>query len=296
MLHILNGDAVLEVFKESNLQGDYAVWRELFCQGPTTLRIDSEESMKLRLDFLEDFLGETAINYFNKWESQLQKIVTTDLQKVTVWFEYDLFCQINMMAAINLITSLNESAEIFLINVGNALDQKDWITLGHLDSGAWGKLYKDKRLLSPQDISWMKEAWQIYNSSDHRHFDRLVDSCPVVYKYFPAAIENHYRRFPSKVDKLTDIQRFIINKLQPNSCLPRVRILRDLMKHFHYYGYGDQQLMAMIKALFFIEVRGKDYCLLSEKINREFPLADLPDMTYGGMHNKSQYLEDFIEV
>ena len=39
ILHILNGSAVLNTFKDSGLVGDVAILQELFCHGPTQIFI-----------------------------------------------------------------------------------------------------------------------------------------------------------------------------------------------------------------------------------------------------------------
>ena len=295
-MHILNGDAVVETFINADLGGKYVVWRELYCQGPTILNIGSNESRALRAKFITEFLGTSTTLYINKWESQLDLLQNSELEEVTLWFEYDLFCQFNMMAAIHHIRTLNPDCNIFLINVGKALDQKEWIILNHLSSQDWKGLYQSKKHLNKIDIDWMSEAWLIYNTSDHQLFDQIIDFCPIVFKYFPQAIENHFRRFPSKKDHLTDIQRFVLSSIRNSPGISKNNLLGKLLHHFHYYGYGDQQYIAMIKALYFVQEHQDTYGLISGSTDQGMKLADLPDMVYGGMLNKSKYMEDFIEV
>jgi hypothetical protein len=297
LLHILNGDAVLETFSKSGVGKRYAIWRELYCQGPTMLDLYELKSLELRQSFFKSFFKIPEDKYFRNWKSQLDIIRLDSLEKVMLWFEYDLFCQFNMMAAIYFIDQLNKNAQIFIVNVGKSLDDKEWITLGHLDAEDWSNLYQKKKQLSKEDKDWMCHAWEIYCSAAHKDFDQIVDTCPSVFKYFPQAIENHYRRFHSSIDGLTDIQRYIIEKLQKEDGMPRSKLLKKLTRHFHYYGYGNLQYQAMLAALYFVELKNDKYFLTfstDQKIDKL--RVKLPNMQYGGMSNKAAYLEEFIEL
>jgi hypothetical protein len=202
-----------------------------------------------------------------------------------------------MMVAINLIEQINPHCKIYLITVGKSLDHPDWITLAQVRYEEWSQLYQQKRLLDENAIHFMKEAWLIYCSDDHRDFDTLLSGCPPVYKYFPQAIENHYRRFPSRRDRLTDIQRFVFQNLSPVEFTSSNNLIRLLLVHFHFYGYGDLQYQAILKSLnHFIEGTHEGY-----RLKRAFTgqIEDsayiyLPTMIYGGQSNQTWFFEDFI--
>ncbi len=299
MFHILNGDAVVETFKLTFPEQNYAVWREIHCQGPTVYEINSMDFINTRKKFLKDFLDISYNFYEEKTDSQLKKIRDHVHEEITIWFEYDLFCQVNMMAAINLIVQLNPDCKIFLITVGKSLDQPDWITLGHLKPAEWIALYQSRKIMDKKAIDFMKSAWKIYCSDDHREFDSLMTECPPVFKYFPQAIENHYRRFASKADGLTDIQRFIFERLDPLLFLEEETFVKELMVTFHYYGYGDLQYKAILRSLnHFVEVKDGRYRL--KKKHTGFIAAEetqyLPVMIYGGLSNKEYCMEDFTEI
>ena len=297
MFHILNGDAVITPFLESGIEGEFAIWRELHCQGPTSLIISSQEFSDQRKSFLKSYLDIDQRFFDEHTQSQLALIREHVENEVTLWFEYDLFCQINMMVAINLINQISPDCKIYLITVGKSLDHPDWITLAQVRHEEWPQLYHQKRLLEEDAVHFIKEAWKIYCSNDHRDFDILLADCPSSFKYFPQAIENHYRRFPSRVDRLTDIQRFIFQNLSAVEFTNANDLIRQLLSHFHFYGYGDLQYRAILKSLeHFIQLTPKGYRLknhFSGQIeDSDYP--NLPGMIYGGQSNKERFAEDFI--
>ena len=238
--------------------------------------------------------------YDDHTEGQLKKIKTSNDDQFTLWFEYDLFCQFNMMVAINLLLQIRPHSTIFLVLVGRSLEFNEWITLGQLTSKDWLSAYKNKKIIDDDAAGFMKRAWAIYCSDDHRIFEEIMPDCPSVFKYFPQAIENHYRRFPSRKDGLTDIQRYIFKNLSSKEMTNENRFIEQLLRHFHFYGYGDLQYKAIIASLsHFVDcIPNKGYRLIKD-FTGNLHLRDyqfLPEMTYGGQSNKDRFLEDFIEI
>lgn len=300
MLHILNGDAVVPIFRKSAIPGDLAIWRELHCQGPTTLSIGMPEFRTIREKFLEEYLDLPYGFYGDTTNSQLNKIRSSLSEEVTLWFEYDLFCQINMMVAINFLIQIRPSVTIYLINVGQTFGNTQWYTLGQLNAQEWRDKYHSKKLLDKSAIDFMQSAWKIYCSADHRAFESIIHECPSVFKYFPLAIENHYRRFPSSLDNLTDIQRYIFENLNEQSYRSEKDVLRRLIQDFHFYGYGDLQYKAILRSLsHFIEFEPDQGYRLKRKFTGKIEngeISKLPEMIYGGQSNKEHFLEDFITL
>jgi len=51
ILHITNGDITTNYLKKINFQGDFITWREMLCEGKTTVHVGSEHFWKSRFDF-----------------------------------------------------------------------------------------------------------------------------------------------------------------------------------------------------------------------------------------------------
>lgn len=300
MLHILNGDAVVSVFKDSGIEGDYAIWREVHCQGPACEIINSEKFAQLRTEFLREYIDIPFYFYDQNSKAELEKILQSTSNDITMWFEYDLFCQINMMVAINLILQNKPEVTIYLVNVGKTLAHSEWITLGQLTPVEWLEQFRMKKKIDEQAADFIKKSWKIYCSDRHLDFEKIMPECPSVFKYFPQAIENHYRRFPSRADGLTDIQRYILENLSSEYFTSSKKFIGQMLRDFHFYGYGDLQYKAILDSMnYFIIFHENNGYRLKNKFNGSIlsgELKYLPQMTYGGQRNKDQYLEDFIEI
>ena len=116
-LHILNGDSLVPRLKDLAIDDDQLVWREMLCEGPTAYDLQSEEFQLKRVSYLEQY-NTTETMYKNSF---LTPLLTTDFhsyKNIILWFEYDLFCHINMLAALSHLRRLKVTATIYLVCSG----------------------------------------------------------------------------------------------------------------------------------------------------------------------------------
>jgi len=92
--HILNGDALLEMFPED--LGTTIIARECMIDGPTNGK-NVKEILNTRAKYLNASFGTDGGTYEEKVIPefmQLDKIEKFD--EINLWFEDDLFCQLNL--------------------------------------------------------------------------------------------------------------------------------------------------------------------------------------------------------
>jgi hypothetical protein len=74
ILHILNGDSTLHGFRETGLEGDTLVWREILSQGPLEADISSGNFWKARAEWIGEAFGEPANDYQESMIDQLARL------------------------------------------------------------------------------------------------------------------------------------------------------------------------------------------------------------------------------
>ena len=124
ILHITNGDVTTNYLKELKFSGEFITWREMLCEGKTTSDVGSEDFWKNRFEFFkatykvskQKFIDYTVKEYRNLCNKKNQK-------EIVLWFEHDLFCQINMLALISWLKRYRKGYHISLVcsgKVGNS--------------------------------------------------------------------------------------------------------------------------------------------------------------------------------
>jgi hypothetical protein len=101
-LHITNDAALTDRLQVLQFKGTFLTWHEMLCEGPTTLYIDNDDFIDTREAFLSEYYG---LEYHrDAFKNELKKL--NHLQQfddIVLWFEYDLFCHINLIAVISLL-------------------------------------------------------------------------------------------------------------------------------------------------------------------------------------------------
>ncbi|MEC8683400.1 MAG: DUF1835 domain-containing protein, partial [Bacteroidota bacterium] len=118
-LHITNGDSLTDRLNTLDLDGDLVIWREMLCEGPTVEKVGSAEFIAARKKFLKETYKISEADYEQKFVSQLKKLNAINAyDEVILWFEFDLFCHINMLAAISYLIQHKSMMPIYIVCSG----------------------------------------------------------------------------------------------------------------------------------------------------------------------------------
>jgi len=168
ILHILNGDATLNGFEQTGLEGDTLIWREVLSEGPLEENISSASFWKARQEWVCKTFNETPGGYQGKMLDELSKL-SGPYDEINLWFEFDLHCQANLLGAMAYIeqqTDLSVPA-IYLICPADFPGKTNFRGMGELSGEELEYLYDNIRIqLSGIDFILAAEAWQVYVSRD----------------------------------------------------------------------------------------------------------------------------------
>lgn len=282
-LHITNGSVLTDYLKELDFKGTFLTWQEILCEGPTVTNVNSEAFFNVRYQFLSKNYNVTDTAY--DFPEELKKLDNLDqYSEIVLWFEYDLFCHINMCAAISLLKSKNCKLPIYLVCSGRINGVSDLKGLGELSERQLLNHYKTKILLNAEDIELASYVWEIYCGKDHNLLKPLIVKSSS-FKYLSNCLKAHLKRFPDSKTGLSTIESNILNILKTNTDIKsKHHLLGYILNYQGYYGFGDLQLEKIINNLdiFFNEEKE------SLTLNRKGHEALL------GTHNFSTEINDEI--
>ncbi|MFG6687074.1 DUF1835 domain-containing protein [Mariniflexile sp. HNIBRBA6329] len=291
-LHVTNGSVLTNRLNELNIEGDILTWQEMLCEGPTVEQVYSEEFSKLRKKFFSDFYDIDLV--INEIEEELDKLNHSEkYSEIVLWFEYDLFCHINMIAVISLIQQKKIMLPLYLVCSGKVERNKNLKGLAELNSGQLLKHYRDKIELTPKDIDLAVTVWGIYCGKDHNLLKPIIVTNSS-FKYLSNCLKAHLERFPETKDGLNVIERNVLEIVKNRSIKSKHHLLGYTLNYQGFYGYGDLQISRIIEKLsiFFAEEEN------SIKLNRKgheallgqhnFALEIDNSMMFGGV-NKFEF-------
>jgi len=246
-LHITNGSVLTKYLSELNIVGDVLTWQEMLCEGPTVEQVYSEEFSELRKSFFNDFYDvELEIPLIREELDKLNH--TENYSEIILWFEYDLFCHINMLAVITLLHQKKIELPLYLVCSGRVDRSKNLKALSELNSGQLLKLYRDKIRLKPKDIDLAITIWNIYCGKDHNLLKPFIVEHSS-FEYLSNCLKAHLERFPETKDGLNVMERNILEIVKNNAIKSKNHLLGYALNYQGYYGYGDLQLSRIIEKL-----------------------------------------------
>lgn len=248
-LHIVNGNTLTNTLVTLGISKseDIITWQETLCVGPTIEQVASHEFLEVRAHFFKSFYNIEL----NKHEitSELSKLEnSSEYSEIILWFEYDLFCHINMVAIVSLLSQKNIFLPVCIVCSGRIDGQKDLKALDEL-SPKQLQLHFDKRItLNLDDLALAKNVWRIYCGNDHNLLFPLITR-QSSFAYMSNCLKAHIKRFPDVRSGVSTLEYNILLLVKENTITSRRHLMGYALHYQGYYGYKELQLTRMIDVL-----------------------------------------------
>lgn len=230
--HILNGDALLEQLPDSII-GERIVAREALVDGD--VHADTlEELFRVRDHFMsESYPGYIEGEYYQKSVPEFNKIQSVPKgAEVNLWFEDDLFCQVNLWFVCHLLNESEHSYSVWLIRPPIHTQYG----FGGIPPRKLPELLDKKISISGNEIALLSQLWQAYQKDDLKALQTIslsLTKLPFVQKAVEVQIDRVENNTPEKI--ISEI----IEELDTNKFGP---VFGEFCKRTPQYGFGDLQV------------------------------------------------------
>ncbi|NVJ87825.1 MAG: DUF1835 domain-containing protein [Flavobacteriaceae bacterium] len=276
ILHITNGNSTTNYLKKLNFQGNFITWREMLCEGKTTTDVGSESFWKHRFNFFKTSYKVTKQKFIDFTLKEYRALCNQkNNDEIVLWFEYDLFCQINMIAVISWLKRYRKGYQITLVCSGKVNGSKNLKTICELNVKQIDSHFKNRITLTQDDIEYADYIWQLYCSESPLRLETAYKFYPnSPFQYLASAIEAHILRFPSLENGLNSLENTIIKTANNNSLSSKKELIGTLLKNEQAYGFGDLQYenkIANLRKLFYsfnpVKLNIKGVAVLNNQLN-----------------------------
>ncbi|MEO9513310.1 MAG: DUF1835 domain-containing protein [Flavobacteriaceae bacterium] len=249
LLHITNGDNFTSKLQSLKLKGDIITWREMLCEGKTLCAVGSESFWKTRFEFLNKNYKVSKSWFVEKTLKEYRSLCNHKQQdQIVLWFEYDLFCQINMLAVLSWLKTHRRHAEISLVCSGKEDESDKLYGLNELSDEKLLDLYENRTVLSQDDIEFADYVWQLYCSDNPIRLENLVAHNNFQFQYLTSALKTHLKRFPTIKNGLNELENRVLTMADQKPAT-RKELLGNVLSNQGYYGFGDTQYERIITSL-----------------------------------------------
>jgi hypothetical protein len=251
ILHITNGDMTTNYLKKLKFSGDFITWREMLCEGKTTTDVGSEIFWKNRYDFFKTSYKISKQKFIDYTVKEYRSLCNHKNQKeIVLWFEHDLFCQINMLAVISWLKRYRKGYHISLVCSGKVGNSKKLFALPELNQKQIQSHFKNRIELTEDDIEYADYIWQLYCSNSPLRLETVYKFNPLSpFQYLASAVEAHLKRFPSIENGLNKVENTILNVAHNQKSTSKKQLVSKLLKNQETYGFGDLQYQNKINDL-----------------------------------------------
>lgn len=240
--HILNGDS-LKVQFPKQITGEIIIARECFVDGDVR-GATLDELFKIRAKFITEFYGDHSIeDYYTNSVSEFERIQKIpDKSEINLWFEDDLFCQVNFWFTVYLILNSTQECNVFLVRP----DIHTQFGFGGLNELELVTVFKQKTQIT--ELVEISNLWSSYQKNDTNELIKVAKELGTKYPFIYKAVEAHLDRIPSENNPGRPVQSLldIMNELETESFRT---IFIEFNKRESIYGFGDLQVKRLYEEI-----------------------------------------------
>jgi hypothetical protein len=238
-VHVLPGDSLVEEFRKTKLDGDMIVCREALISGDVDAG-SLPEFWDQRARFISTAYSEDAIEYHEKVADELARLLDLDEgTEVNLWFEYELFCSVNMWFCLWLLKETG--AEIYRVEPSVLKTEDRWKGFGRLDADDLQKCFDGRKKLTSDDIILGANLWNAYRRNDHTRLRELSNTHSAAFPYLKEVCQ-------AAIDK--DVRPLeILQKIRADGFETFPEIFPEFVDRAGEYGFGDVQIKYLLEKI-----------------------------------------------
>jgi hypothetical protein len=228
-LNVLNGESLKEYFSKnfSAIEEHIISFNECLVDGELHKEIFSEEFFSIRKNFITKCY-QVSEEIYNEKAGELKPLLNNTYDKITLWFDFDMFCQINMLTILAYLDYKHFKGAV-TVNI---------IKQDFFYCSSFSEIVEEKI-----ELDSLENFYDLYLAIlIERDFEKISSKqYSDIFKKLPQLKEGTklYINYKSTNNEIID---FINERKSKN----RYEILKDLIKYLNKYGLGDIQYMKIL--------------------------------------------------
>ena len=249
MLHITNGDSVVQGFREGGLPGDYLPWRDALHDGPVPETDSLEALSDIRARALAGFGWGKYVDIRDQFAERDQTLLAfRDHEEVVLWFEHDLYDQLQLIQLLDFFASQDlGGTTLSIIQIGEHPEVQPFYGLGQLNGPQLMDLFPVRQEASKDQLALGREAWDAFRAKDPTALLGVAQDNVECLPFLGAAIRRLLEEYPWKVDGLSRLQRNVL-RATTDVATRREEICRQ-SQLFEEAPWGDASVYLRLETL-----------------------------------------------
>lgn len=197
-LHVTNGDCAVDTLRKSGVTEPILPWRDVLHEGPVLASLDLESLSDHRSAYIAEqgwAPEDETRKSFAKRDQQLRDAMAR--LKIVLWFEDDLYDQLQLLQILDTLHSSSTTAELvaFQGSLGNA-------TTEDIE-----KAKKQRSSIGPSQLSLAHTAWAAFSSPTPDTWVALIDQDLSALPFLRPTVLRLLEEYPAPPSGLPRIER-----------------------------------------------------------------------------------------
>jgi hypothetical protein len=167
LLHVVNGDSVGNTLRETGLGGVVLPWQDALHEGPVP-GLPRQELLRARAGFLAESGWGTPRALLSSLARRDRQLLDAlrDGARVVLWFEHDLYDQLQLLDVLALVHAQAEKAALELVVVGSFPGKPSFAGLGELTANELETLWPSRRPADRATLEAAVSAWDAFRAPE----------------------------------------------------------------------------------------------------------------------------------
>ncbi len=206
LLHITNGESAGTTLRQTTLGGAVLPWQDVLHEGPVPA-LPRPELLRTRARFLADCgwgAEQELLSSLERRDRQLLDALRDQVQ-VVLWFEHDLYDQLQLIDALALAHSEDGAPE--LIVIGSFPGKPSFAGLGELTAAELETLWPSRGRATPAVLDAATTAWAAFRAPEPTALGEWATRDSAELPFLAAALLRLLEELPAPGDGLSGTER-----------------------------------------------------------------------------------------
>jgi hypothetical protein len=206
LLHVTNGESAADTLRQTALGGAVLAWRDTLHEGPVPA-LARQELLKTRARFLADCgwgSHQSLLASLERRDRQLLEALRDGLP-VVLWFEHDLYDQLQLLDVLTLAHAEGTAPE--LIVIGSFPGKPSFAGLGELTANELETLWPSRRAAAPAELDAAASAWAALRAPEPTPLVEWATRDTPQLPFLATALRRLLEELPSPADGLSRTER-----------------------------------------------------------------------------------------
>jgi DNA-binding transcriptional MerR regulator len=219
LLHVTNGESAGNTLRRTGLGGAVLPWQDALHEGPVPA-VSRSELLRIRAGFLSECGWGSGPAILASLERRDRQFVRTlrDGRPVVLWFEHDLYDQLQLLDTLTLARETGVSPE--LIVVGSIPGKPSFAGLGELDADELETLWPTRRVAAPEALNAAAAAWDAFRAPDPIALAEWAQHRSRELPYLTRALQRLLEELPAPTDGLSGTERRALQAIAAGARTP----------------------------------------------------------------------------